>query len=206
MPSVTIETREERQIFGEALNLLRKKYEKMEQQGGTQVRNARRHQTLAEELDERLPSLNDFPDGDGESERTLVFFDDCGTSFSQLTRQSFLGTRKAGDIKVARRFRVDLITSQLSVKEGYYFDDYRARVLERDLGRVEGVKRHTENPLWFAKKDGKRVEDYCRDTHQEWVERDDSIVSQILSEDSRLDAHAWRTSRRGTGSSEEAAK
>lgn len=207
MTSLTLRSKEERMIVGEALNLLKEKYADMEEQGGTQKQHARRRQSIAEDLYNRLPQLKSFPskESDDEDDTRLTFFQNCGTSFSQLTNQSYLGTRKAGDIKVSRRFRVDLTTSTLSVKESYYFGDYLAEVYERDLGRVQNVKRHTDNPLWFAEKDGQRVEDFCESMHMGSAERDDNNVSKILASDPSLQPHIWRSYRRNAESRGESA-
>lgn len=197
MPSANIETIEERTVLVEALNLLKEKYDEIEEQGGNHVRNARHRKDVADTIAGRLPAVKSFPNetenkpGDG-----LVFFANAGTSFKEVTSRSYLGTRKAGDIKVGRRFRVDLSTSKLEVKESYYFGDYCARQIDRDFGRVENVKRHTSNPLWFAKKDGKRIEDYCQSFHMGAAQRDDEMVSKILAEDSSLTPHVWRTYKR----------
>lgn len=192
---IPINTIEERLVLAEALNLYKEKYRTIEEKGGNHVKNARHRQNVAQEMAGRLPPVNAFDTPSVNNESHLRFFGDAGTSFKSITPQSFLATRKAGDIKVARRFRVDLDTSKLSVKEGYYFGDYNAKEDERDLGRVQNVKRHTDNPLWGAKKDGTRLKDYCKSIHAQSVSRDDRIVLQILEEDPKLDPTAWRERR-----------
>ncbi|WP_126665256.1 hypothetical protein [Haloterrigena salifodinae] len=182
----------ERNVIGEALNLLQEKYE------GEDREDAKSRVDASQKISNRLPPFSEFEtEGeDNDTENGIVFFEDCETSFKQLTESSWLGIRQAGDIVVKRKFSVDLHTGVLDITTTYSFDGYEAKEYNRQKEPVTGIKRHTTWPLSAAEINGEPVVGYCKSIHAGSAERDEKKVSKILAEDSRLKPHIWRSYKR----------